>query len=257
MSAIHPTAIVAAGAHLGVDVAIGPYSVVGPDVQVGDRCVIKAHVVIEGHTRIGAGCVVFPFASLGQQTQDLKYKGGLTSVEIGEQTTIREYVTVHAGTVDGECTRVGGGCLIMAYCHVAHGCKVGDRVIMSNGASLAGDVTVEPMAVIGGLSGVHQFCRIGCMAMVGGMTKITQDVPPYVIADGNPAVVHGLNKVAFQRRGMCEASQKALKEAFRILYRSGYITAEAVARIETEVEAVPEVARLVAFVKAAERGILK
>ncbi len=257
MSGIHPTAIVAVGAQLGADVEIGPYSVVGPDVQVGDHAVIKAHVVIEGHTRLGAGCTIFPFASLGQQTQDLKYKGGTTYVSIGAQTTIREYVTVHSGTVDGECTQVGAGCLIMAYCHVAHGCEVGDGVIMSNGASLAGNVRVDPMAVLGGLSGVHQFCRIGSMAMVGAMTKVTQDVPPYVIADGNPAVVHGLNKVAFQRRGMSDASQKALKEAFKILYRSGFITAEAIDRIEAEVEAVPEVARLVEFVKTAERGILK
>jgi UDP-N-acetylglucosamine acyltransferase len=257
MSSIHPSAVVDPGAELGRDVEIGPFSVIGPHVRIGDGTVVKSHVVIEGRTVVGAGCLLFPFCSLGQQTQDLKFKGGSTFVSIGDRTTIREYVTVNSGTADGEWTKVGSGCLIMATCHVAHGSDVGDGVIMANGASLAGHVTVEPMAVIGGMSGVHQFCRIGSMAMIGGMTKITQDLPPYLIADGNPGLIHGVNMVALQRRQVSEDAQKAVKAAFKILYRSGLTTTEALARIEAEVQPLPQVEHLVRFVRSSERGILK
>ncbi len=257
MSSIHPTAVVASGADVGRDVEIGPYCVIGPQVRIGDGTVMKSHVVIEGSTVIGAGCTLFPFCSLGQQTQDLKFKGGNTYVSIGDKTTIREYVTVNSGTADGEWTKVGSGCLIMATCHVAHGSEVGDGVIMANGVSLAGHVKVEPMAVIGGMSGVHQFCRIGSMAMVGGMTKITQDLPPFLIADGNPGLIHGVNIVALQRRQVPEEAQKALKAAFKILYRSSLTTTEALDRIEADVPRVPQVAHLVQFVRSSERGILK
>ncbi len=257
MSLVHPTAIVAAGAHVGVEVEIGPYCVIGPHVQIGDRTVLKSHVVVEGRTTIGSGCTLFPFCSIGQQTQDLKYKGGATYVLIGDKTTIREYVTINLGTADGEWTKVGSGCLLMATSHVAHGCEVGDGVIMANCAQLAGHVKVEPMAIIGGMSGVHQFCRVGTMAMIGGMTKITQDVPPFMIADGNPATVHGLNLIGIQRRQVPEDSQKALKAAFKILYRSGLTTSDAVSKIETGMTVNPHVAHLAQFVKASERGVLK
>lgn len=257
MSLIHPTAIVAEGAQLGVDVEIGPYCVIGPHVRLGDRTVIKSHVVVEGRTSVGAECTLFPFASLGQLTQDLKFKGGTTYVSIGDKTTIREYVTVNSGTADGEWTKVGNGCLIMATCHIAHGCEVSDGVIMANGATLAGHVKVDRFAIIGGLSGVHQFCRIGVMSMVGGMTKVTQDVPPFMIADGNPATVHGLNLIGLQRRQVPVDAQKALKAAFKILYRSGLITSDAVSKIEVDVPALSHVVQLVEFVKASERGVLK
>jgi UDP-N-acetylglucosamine acyltransferase len=254
---IHPSAVIASGAQLGEDVEIGPYCVVGPDVRIGDRTILKAHAVIEGRTVIGSECTIFPFASLGQQTQDLKYKGGETYVSIGDKTSIREYVTVNSGTLDGEWTRVGSGCLLMANSHVGHGCEVGNGVIMANSVALAGHVKVEDMAIIGGLSGVHQFCRVGSMAMVGGLTKITQDLPPYMIADGNPAVVHGVNAIGLQRRQVPEETQKSMKKAFKFLYRSNLTTSEAVARIEKEIPACPHVAHLVEFVKASERGILK
>ena len=257
MSLIHPTAIVAEGAQLGVDVEIGPYCVIGPHVRLGDRTVVKSHVVVEGRTSVGAECTLFPFASLGQLTQDLKFKGGTTYVSIGDKTTIREYVTVNSGTADGEWTKVGNGCLIMATCHIAHGCEVSDGVIMANGATLAGHVKVDRFAIIGGLSGVHQFCRIGVMSMVGGMTKVTQDVPPFMIADGNPATVHGLNLIGLQRRQVPVDAQKALKAAFKILYRSGLITSDAVSKIEVDVPALSHVVQLVEFVKASERGVLK
>jgi UDP-N-acetylglucosamine acyltransferase len=257
MSSIHPTAIIAEGAQLGVEVEIGPYCVIGPHVQIGDRTVVKSHVVLDGRTSVGSGCLLFPYASIGQQTQDLKFKGGVTYVSIGDKTTIREYVTINSGTAEGEWTKVGSGCLLMATCHVAHGCEVNDGVIMANCATLAGHVKVEAMAVIGGMSGVHQFCRVGSMAMVGGMTKITQDVPPFMIADGNPATVHGLNLIGLQRRQVPEDSQKALKAAFKILYRSGLTTSDALARIQADVAANTHVAHLVGFVTASERGILK
>lgn len=257
MSSIHPTAIIAEGAQLGVEVEIGPYCVIGPHVQIGDRTVVKSHVVLDGRTSVGSGCLLFPYASIGQQTQDLKFKGGVTYVSIGDKTTIREYVTINSGTAEGEWTKVGSGCLLMATCHVAHGCEVNDGVIMANCATLAGHVKVEAMAVIGGMSGVHQFCRVGSMAMVGGMTKITQDVPPFMIADGNPATVHGLNLIGLQRRQVPEDSQKALKAAFKILYRSGLTTSDAVTRIQAEVAANAHVAHLIGFVTASERGILK
>jgi UDP-N-acetylglucosamine acyltransferase len=257
MSLIHPTAIISEGAQLGVEVEIGPYSTIGPHVRIGDRTTVKSHVVIEGRTTIGSGCILFPFASLGQQTQDLKYKGGATYVSIGDKTTIREYVTINSGTADGEWTKIGSGCLLMATCHVAHGSEVSDGVIMANGASLAGHVKVDAMAVIGGMTGIHQFCRIGSMAMVGGMSKITQDVPPYMIADGNPATVHGVNLIGLQRRQVPENVQKALKAAFKILYRSSLTTTDALAKIEAEIESLPQVSHLIQFIKASERGVLK
>jgi UDP-N-acetylglucosamine acyltransferase len=215
------------------------------------------HVFLDGHTTLGAECTVFPFASVGTRTQDLKYRGGTTYVEIGDGTTLREYVTVHSGTADGEATRVGQGCLIMAYCHVAHGSRVGDRVIMSNAASLSGDVVVEDDAVIGGMTGVHQFTRIGRMAMVGGMSRITQDVPPFMLVEGNPATAHGINSVKMQRANMPAETQAALKKAFRLLYREGLSTRQAVDRIHAELPAVPEVQHLLAFIDASQRGILK
>jgi UDP-N-acetylglucosamine acyltransferase len=257
MSCIHPSAVVHEGAQLGVEVEIGPYSVIGPHVRLGDRTRVMPHVFLDGHTTLGAECTVFPFASVGTRTQDLKYRGGTTYVEIGDGTTLREYVTVHSGTADGEATRVGQGCLIMAYCHVAHGSRVGDRVIMSNAASLSGDVVVEDDAVIGGMTGVHQFTRIGRMAMVGGMSRITQDVPPFMLVEGNPATAHGINSVKMQRANMPAETQAALKKAFRLLYREGLSTRQAVDRIHAELPAVPEVQHLLAFIDASQRGILK
>jgi UDP-N-acetylglucosamine acyltransferase len=216
-----------------------------------------AHVVVDGRTRIGAGCTLFPFACIGTQTQDLKFKGAKTAVEIGEGTTLREYVTVNAGTNEGEVTRVGAGCHIMAYCHVAHACSVGNRVIMANCATLAGEVTVEDEAILGGLTGVHQFCRVGRLCMVGGLSKITQDCAPFMIVDGNPAAVRALNVVGLKRHAVPDAAVEALKKAHRWLYRADLSTSQALERVRADVEPCPEVDALLRFIESSDRGIVK
>lgn len=255
--AIHPTAIISEGAVLGDNVDVGPYCVIGPFVRIGDRTRLMSHVVIDGHTTIGRECSIFPFASLGTQTQDLKFKGGTTYVEIGDNTTIREYVTVNSGTNDGEKTVVGSRCHIMAYCHVAHACVVGNDVIMSNCATLAGHVIVEDHAILGGLSAVHQFGRVGTMCMVGGMSRVAQDVTPYMIIEGNPAEVRGPNSIGLKRRNVEENVQRLIKEAYRILFREGLSTSQAVEKIKTDLEQIPEIIHLLKFVEGSERGIIK
>ena len=257
MSRIHPTAIIHEGAQLGVDVEVGPYSIVGPNVTLGDRTKVMPQVFLDGHTAIGPDCTIFPFASIGSQTQDLKFKGGTTYVEIGAKTTLREYVTVNSGTADGEVTKVGNQCHIMAYCHVAHGCKVGNRVIMANLASLSGDVLVEDDVVIGGMSGIHQFTRIGTCAMIGGLCKVTQDVPPYMLADGSPVGIHGINSVRLQRLNAPAETVATIKKAFKIIYRDGLSTRQALERIRAELQMVPELERLITFIETSERGIIK
>jgi len=257
MSGVHPTAIIADGARIGSDVDIGAYCVIGPHVKIGDGACLRPHVVIDGHTTIGAGCNLFSFACIGSQTQDLKFRGGSSTVEIGERTTLREYVTVNSGTNEGEKTIVGAGCHIMAYCHVAHACRVGNGVIMANGATLAGDVLVEDQAVIGGLSGVHQFCRIGRMCMVGGCTKVVKDCPPFMMVDGNPAAVRGLNLIGLERRGVSDEDRQLLKAAYRLLYRKELSVQQALEQIRATVGACEVLDHLVGFVEASERGILK
>lgn len=257
MSGVHPTAIVAGGARLGSGVAVGPYCVVGSDVVLGDGVRLIAHVVIDGDTEVGSGCTVYPFAALGTRTQALKYDGGRTRVVVGNDTTIREYVTVNAGTADGETTRVGSGCLLMAGCHVAHNCVLGDGVIMANGSGLAGSVRIDDGAVIGGLCGVHQFVRIGTMSFCGGCSKIVKDIPPYMLADGNPARIHGLNLVGLRRRGMKSGALAALKQAVRILYRQGLTLTDALARIEDELGNAAEIGNLLCFIKGSQRGITR
>lgn len=254
---IHPTAIIHPGALLGANCEIGPYCVIGEHVMLGDGCKLHSHVVVDGHTRLGKENEVFPFASIGLKTQDLKWKGGLTRTEIGDRNTFREYVTIHSATSDGEVTKVGSHNHILAYCHLAHNVTVGDYVIMSNVATLAGHVTVEDRAVIGGLAAVHQFCRIGKFAMIGGCSKVVQDVPPFMMADGNPAETRTINKVGMERHGVSEAAIAALKQCYRILFREGLTIPNALAKIEQEVPPLPEVAQLVAFVRSSERGISK
>lgn len=257
MSGIHPTAVIAEGAQVGEGVEIGPYCVIGPNVSIGAGACLRPHVVIDGHTTIGAGCNIFSFACIGSQTQDLKFRGGRSTVEIGDRTTLREYVTVNSGTNEGEKTVVGSGCHIMAYCHVAHACRVGNGVIMANCATLAGDVTIEDQAVVGGLCGVHQFCRIGRMCMVGGCTKVVKDLPPYMMVDGNPAEVRGLNLIGLERRGVSEADRHILKQAYRLLYRKDLSVQQALAEIRGTLEACEVLAHLTGFIEASERGILK
>ena len=257
MRTIHPTAVVDPAAELADSLDIGPYCVVGPHVRLGEGVRLVAHVHVDGIISLGAQCVVYPFASLGSRTQDLKYKGGSPRVEIGTGTTIREYVTVNAATRDGDVTRVGSNCHIMAYAHVAHDCQIGNGVIMANCATLAGHVIVEDEVGIGGLCGVHQFVRLGRLCYIGGCSKITQDVPPFMIADGNPLEIHGINLVGMQRRGLDDHATQALKKTFRILYREGLSTRQALEKIQTEIEMVPEVKSLVDFITASNRGITR
>lgn len=254
---IHPTAVVHPKAELDVECEIGPYCVVGENVVMGARCHLHSHVVIGGHTRLGEGNDVFPFASIGLQTQDLKWKGGVTRTEIGSNNTFREYVTIHSATGDGEVTVVGSNNHILAYCHLAHNVVVGDHVIMSNVATLAGHVIMEDYAVVGGLAAIHQFCRIGKMSIIGGCSKVVQDVPPFMLADGNPAETRTVNKVGMERNGVSEASQSALRQAFKILFREGLTIPNALARIEQDLPQLPEIQHLIKFVRSSDRGISK
>jgi UDP-N-acetylglucosamine acyltransferase len=254
---IHPTAIIHAGAQIGAGCEIGPYCVIGEHVTLGAGCKLHSHVVIDGHTRLGSGNQVFPFASIGLKTQDLKWKGGVTRTEIGDNNTIREYVSIHSATSDDDATIVGSRNNILAYCHVAHDCRLGDDIIMSNVATLAGHVTVGDRAVIGGLVAIHQFCRVGKFSMTGGCSKVVQDIPPFMIGDGNPAETRTINKVGMERHGISEEAQVALKTAYRILFRDKLNIPNAVERIETDLPQLPEIKHLVEFVKTSERGISK
>ena len=253
---VHPTAIIHPQSRIGADCEIGPCCVIGEHVELGPGCRLHSHVVIDGHTRLGQSNEIFPFASIGLRTQDLKWKGGLTRTEIGDHNTIRECVTIHSATGEGEATVIGSHNNILANSHIGHNVVLGNRVIISM-AALAGHVVVEDYALVGGLSAVHQFCRIGTMAMTGGCTKVVQDVPPYVIVDGNPAEARTINKVGLERNGVSEAAQAALRQAYKILFREGLTTSNALARIESELPPLPEVKHLVQFIRGSERGITK
>jgi UDP-N-acetylglucosamine acyltransferase len=252
---LHPSAVIHPKATLGENCEIGPYCIVGEHVVLGPRCKLHSHVVIDGYTTLGQGNEIFPFASIGLKTQDLKWKGGVTRTEIGNNNTFREYVTIHSATSDGEVTSVGSNNHILAYCHIAHNVVLGNSIIMSNVATLGGHVTVGDFAVIGGLAAVHQFCRIGSMAIVGGCSKAVQDIPPFMMADGNPAVSRTVNKVGLERNGVSEEAQLALRQAYKILFREGLTVPNALARIETELPNLPEVQQLMQFIRSSERGI--
>jgi len=254
---VHPTAVIHPKAQLGEGVEIGPYCIIGENVILGPDCRLHSHVVIDGHTRLGRANEIFPFASIGLQTQDLKWKGGITRTEIGDENTFREYVSIHSATSDGEATRVGSNNYLLSYCHVAHNVCLGNHIIMSNVATLGGHVTVDDYAVIGGLVAVHQFCRIGKISMIGGCSKVVQDVPPFMLADGNPCEVRTTNKIGMERNGISEQAQAALRQAYKILFREGLTTANALARIEQELPPLPEIQHLVQFIRASERGICR
>ncbi len=256
-SQIHPTAVVASGAMLGADVEIGPYCVVGDGVTLGDRCRLQSHVVLAGPSVIGPDNTVYPFACIGQQTQDLKYAGEPTRLEIGAGNTFREFVTVHRATAPGGVTRIGSRGNFLAYSHIAHDCTVGDDVIFSNNGTLAGHVEVGDHAVIGGLTAVHQFCRIGRFAITGGCSKIVQDVPPFMMVDGNPARVRHINQVGLERAGVEKETIRRVKEAFRILYRDDLNTAQALERMRGELGDQPEMTQLIEFVASSKRGIVR
>ena len=255
---IHQTAIVEDGAVLGNDVEIGPYAHIGKDVKIGDGTIVKQGAVIDGHTTIGCECQVFPYACIGMKTQDLKYQDGSVSyVEIGDRTVIREFATVQLGTADGEKTVIGSDCLFMCYCHAAHGVVMGNHVICSNSVQLAGDVHLQDWAIVGGCSAVHQFCTVGQHAMVGGMARITQDIPPYMlcIPKGDEIHVAGPNVVGLTRRGFAKDVLATLKEASRVLYRSGLNRSQALERIESDIEQIDEIRYLVQFYRNSQRGV--
>jgi UDP-N-acetylglucosamine acyltransferase len=256
MASVHPSAIVHKKAKVGAGCEIGPYCVIGEHVTLGPKCKLHSHVVIGGHTKIGKENEIFPFASIGLKTQDLKWKGGITRTEIGDHNTFREYVSVHSATGDGEVTRIGSHNHILAYSHIAHNCILGDHTILSNAATLGGHVTVEDYARIS-ICAIHQFCRIGRMAMVGGCSKVVQDVPPFMIADGNPAETRTINKVGMERNGISEDVQNALRQAYKILFREGLTIPNALAKIEGELPPLPEIKHLVQFIRVSERGISK
>jgi UDP-N-acetylglucosamine acyltransferase len=254
---IHPSAVIHPKAEIGEGCHVGPFCVIGEYVTLGAGCRLHSHVVIDGHTALGKENEIFPFASIGLKTQDLKWKGGITRTEIGERNTFREYVTVHSATNEGEVTRVGSGNHILAYCHLAHNVTLGNNVIMSNVATLAGHVTVEDHAVIGGLAAVHQFCRIGKFSMIGGCSKVVQDVAPFMMADGNPAETRTINKIGLERNGYSEETILALKQAYKVLFREGLTNTNGIAKIEKELPRLPELEYLLNFVRTSERGISK
>ncbi len=257
MTFIHQTAIVAPEATLGSDCYIGPFCTVGADVSLGDGVRLDSHVVVGGRTSIGRGTHVFPFASIGLAPQDLKYGGEETATEIGDENQIREFVTIHRGTAGGGgTTRLGDRNLLMAQAHVAHDCQIGNDVIMANAATLAGHVEIEDRANVGAYSGVHQFCRVGREAFVGGYSVVVKDAPPFAIIQGNHAKCYGLNRVGMRRRGYAKEVIENLNHAYRLLLSSKLNTTQALERIREEISGCEEVDLLVEFIESSKRGVV-
>lgn len=252
---IHSTAVIHPQAQIGAGCEIGPYCVIGEHVVLGERCKLYSHVVIDGHTTLGRENEAFPFAAIGLKTQDLKWKGGVTHLRIGDGNVFREGVTIHSGTNDGEATVVGSRNLFLTHAHVAHDCRLGNGIIMSGFAGLAGHCVVEDNAILSGYVAVHQFCRIGRHSMIGGCCKVRQDIAPFMLADGDVAAPVMVNKVGLERHGFSEAAISALKQAHRIIFRDTLPLTEALAKVEAEYGTIPEVQHLVAFIRASERGI--
>ena len=250
------SAIVHPGAQLGADVEVGPWAMIGDGCVLGDGCVIAARATLERNVRLGTRVKVGIGTVLGGDPQDLKFRGEETWVEIGDDTTIREYATINRGTAQSQRTTVGSGSFVMSYVHLGHDCHVGDGVILSNAVQLAGHVTIEDRAIVSGASAVHQFVRIGRHAFIGGCSRVAKDVPPYVKAVGNPVKLYGLNSVGLQRSGFNEATLLELKRAYRLLFRSDLMLSAAVTRAHDELDtSVPEVATLLAFVASSGRGV--
>ena len=253
MSQIHAQAVVEPGAKIGINVTVEPFAVVKSTVTLEDNVVIKSHAYIDGNTTIGEGTIIWPGASIGTKTQDLKFRGEKTYVVIGKNCEIREFVTINSSCQEGS---VGNNCLIMAYCHVAHNCEVGNNVVMSNNSMLAGHVTIGDFAVIGGMTPVHQFSRIGSYAMVGGFSRVPRDVPPYTLGGGFPYKFGGINIIGLKRHQFSLDVRSALSKAFRITYRSGLHLEDAIARIQKEVESCREIDHWIDFCKSSKRGLI-
>ncbi len=260
MSEIHPTAIVHAGAEIDSDVSIGPYCVIGGNVKIRRGVRLMNNVVIDGDAEIGEACTVYPFTTIGLPPQDVKYGGEPTGVRIGSRNIIREYISIHRGSVGGDgYTVIGDDNFLMAYVHIAHDCSVGNKTVMANAVTLAGHVKVEDCAVIGGIVAVHQFNRIGAYAMVGGFSGVTQDVPPYTVASalGSRLRLYGLNTVGLKRHGFSQETLSELKRAYQILFREGLPLKEALKKVQEELPYTDEIAHLVEFINANTRGICR
>lgn len=255
---IHETAIVDPAAEIDADVEIGPYSIISRDVQIGKGCVIGAHVTIEPFVSISRDCHIYQYASIGAKPQDLKFKGEKTYLKIGRGTVIREFATINRGTgAGGGITEVGEDNFLMAYTHIAHDCKTGRKVILANNATLAGHITIGDYATIGGLVAIHQFVRIGSYAYIGGKAAVVKDIPPYVIASGDRARLHGLNSVGLKRSGFPQSTLSALKKVYRIFFRIGLTINEAMERARADVEQIPEVVKFIEFIKSSSRGVTR
>ncbi len=255
---IHKTAIISPQAELGTEVSIGAYSCIGDGVRLGDHCEIGSHVIIEGNTQLGSGNRIFPFACLGGEPQHKRYQGEATRLEIGDNNVIREYVTIHRGTaLDQGLTRIGSHNWLMAYCHIAHDCQVGDHTVFANNASLAGHVQVGNYVILGGFTGVHQFSRVGDHAFTGMGTMANRDIPPFVIAVGNYAKPYGINKEGLRRRGFSPESIQALHQAFKILIYKNLPRSAALEAVAALAEAHPQVKQLLDFIQQSKRGIIR
>jgi UDP-N-acetylglucosamine acyltransferase len=255
-TSIHPTAVVDPSAQLGADVEIGPLCYVGPGVRLGDRTRLHHHASVEGNTWLGEACEVFPYACIGGKTQDLKFKGGNPGVRIGARNVFREYFTVHAATAPEGFTTVGDDNTFLAYGHIAHDCVVGSRVVASNAVGIAGHVIVEDDVVLGANSGIHQFCRIGSYAMVSAYAKVVQDVAPFFIADGQPALIRAINKIGLERKGFAPDQLDRVKALHRVLFRDGLNRSQALEKLAADERAsTPEFARMLAFARSSERGL--
>lgn len=254
---IHPTAVIDRSAELGPGTIIGPYCVVGANVVLDRDCWLQNHVTLCGPMRAGSQNKFYAYCSIGQQTQDLKYQSEPTYLEIGNENTFREFVTVNRSTTSEGKTQIGNRGNFLAYSHIGHDCRVGDEVVFSNNGTLAGHVEVGDHAVMGGLTAVHQFCRIGQYAITGGCSKIVQDVPPFMIADGNPAEIRGVNLIGLERKGFTPEVIKLIKEAFRLIYRSKYNTGQALDAIRKELPATGVITQIVEFIEKSERGIIR
>jgi UDP-N-acetylglucosamine acyltransferase len=254
--AIHPTAIVSSKAHLGSRVEVGPFAIIGEGCEVGDDCVIAPRATLERDVKLANGVKIGIGSVIGGAPQDLKYAGEPTSVEIGEATVVREYSTINRGTSESFKTTVGSNCLLMSYVHLAHDCHIGNGVIIANAVQLAGHVTVDDKATISGLSAVHQFVRIGRFSFIGGCSRVSKDIPPFLKAVGNPVKLYGLNSIGLQRNGFAENVVRELKRAYRLFFRSDLNLTQAMERAEAELEHFPEVLELLRFVDASERGVV-
>jgi UDP-N-acetylglucosamine acyltransferase len=255
-SRIHPTAIISPDADIAADVEIGAFAIVGEGCTIGEECVISPRATLERNVTLGRAVRIGIGTIIGGPPQDLKYAGEETTVEIDDGTVIREYATINRGTAHSFKTTVGKNCLLMSYVHIGHDCRIGNSVILSNVVQLAGHVAIEDKAIISGMSAVHQFARIGRHSFIGGMSRVSKDIPPFLKAVGNPVKLYGLNTIGLQRSGMDEETIRELKRAYRLLFRSDLNVTQAIERAQTEIEPLPEVQELIRFVEASERGVV-